>query len=263
MSMILDALKYLGELKAASIEPRRVLGSDDPRTARLVIGGALVDRDVPPSPRSHEAGTLAEVVALANRFAGEPAEATEGPPVVWYDAERVVLVIDDNGHRLERTALKLETSDVFATLMKLGETKPWMDHKPFVRMLRIDLAGALEPGILERARSLIFESDSKASSVVTREKESLGRSISASVRAANGELPEEVELNVPVYKTAGESRQRYLIRCAIDVDHDQCRLRLFPLPDEIERVRQLAVESIGERLGEGLGDGVNFYQGKP
>ena len=34
-------------------------------------------------------------------------------------------------------------------------------------------------------------------------------------------------------------------------------------PDEIERVQQLAMESIAERLNEGLRDGVPCYYGQP
>lgn len=261
--MLKDALEFFAGIKAASIKPERVLTSDDPRTARVVIDGSIQEVELPPLPRAHRAGTLDEVIAMANRFGGaDTPGSAEGPPVVWYDPANVVLVIDDAGHRLERATLGLVTSDVFAKLEELASAKTWMDHKPFVRMLRIDLAGALEPGVLDRARSIIFESGSQAASTVAREKESLGRSISASVRAATGELPEETTLSVPVYKTAGE-RDRYGIRCAIDIDHEQCRLRLFPLPDEVERVRQLALDSIKDRLAAGLDEAVKFYQGAP
>ena len=37
----------------------------------------------------------------------------------------------------------------------------------------------------------------------------------------------------------------------------------MPLPDEIERVQQLAVQSIGERLAESLNEGIPAYYGNP
>jgi hypothetical protein len=184
--------------KASAPVPVPIL---DPRKVSFVVNGMQVTQDVPPTPRDHKAG-----LSRRDHRAGESVRETSrgGSPVVWYDDEKVVLVIDDAGHRIERATLPLETSDVFACLTKLAKGREWMDQKPFVRLLKLDLAGMVEPAfLLERARKLKFEATSSTTGVVQRDRESLGRNITSEV-TSDGDIPEEVLVNAPVFKTAGE-----------------------------------------------------------
>jgi hypothetical protein len=256
-----EMIDALGDLtrKAAAPVPVPIL---DPRKVSFVVNGMQVTQDVPPTPRDHKAGSLDEIIALANRFGEGATDLGEGQPVVWYDEEKVVLVIDDSGHRVERATLTLDTSDVFACLCRLSKAREWMDQKPFVRLLKLDLAGKVEPPyLIDRARKLKFEATSSSTGVVQRDRESLGRNITSEV-TSDGDIPEEVLVNAPVFKTAGE-RDPYPVACAVETDPAMGKLRLVPLPDEVERVRQLAVASIGGRLATGLKEGVNAYYGKP
>jgi hypothetical protein len=267
--MIKEALEYFSELTEKSLAAEKV-DIGDPRKAAIVFGGELRAHDVPPAPRNHKAGTLAEIIALANRFAADTGGVSDDTdavppvfaPVVWYDRERVVLVIDDDGHRLETATLTLERSDVFRKVVELYAQKPWLEQKAFIRLLRIDLARTLAPvHLLDRVRRVKFENSQTVASQVARDRESLGREINSRVEAG-GEIPEEVVLDVPVYKTPGETFALG-IACAVEVDPTRGLFQLVPLPDEIERVTQLAVESIAERLLEGLHDGIPCYHGKP
>jgi hypothetical protein len=249
--MIADALKYLAELSAAAAAPKP-LDIKDPRHAHFVIAGEPAAVDVPEAPRAHEAGTLDDLVALANRFKG----------VVWYDSAAVTLVIDDDAHRVERATLPLITSDVFRKLTELRNSKPKLDQKAFVRLLRIDLAGTLDPVVLQKpASKLKFATDAVTSGTVSRQKESMGREISSRVES-DGDIPEDVTLMVPVYKTPGE-RTPYPVRCSVEVDPGEGTFRLLPYPDELERTTQLAVMSIGERLSVELDEDISAYHGKP
>lgn len=263
--MIADALKYLRDLAAESMEPRplSIPGSD--REKRYVINGSVHQFPFDPAPRDHKPGSLDDLIRLANRFDNEATPDGEDDaflPVVWYDAEEVVLVIDDQDHRIERATLSLEYSDVFLTLMKLRADRTWFEQKPFVRLLRIDLAGTLEPvALLDRVRKLRWENTQATHGTVTRNSESLGREINSRVDAADP-IPEEVVLMVPVYKTVGET-DRLPLRCTVDTDPALGRLQLLPLPDEIERVLSLATADIGARLSRGLNDSIPCYLGKP
>lgn len=283
--MIAEALKYLTDLTARSLEPIPLPGNA--HIKRVAIGGQVHSFDLEPEPRDHRAGSLDDLIRLANRFDAEPAPgddesppaasgagmpavwhtttATDGDsylPVVWYDPESVVLVIDDEGHRIERATLKLEPSDVFTLLRKIRAEKPWYEQKPFVRLLRIDLAGTLDPVVLlEKVRKLRWENSSATTGAVGRQAESLGREINNRVDSAEP-IPEEVVLQVPVYRTPGETR-RWPLRCTVDADPALGRLQLLPLPDEIERVLALATEDIGARLREGLNDSIPCYLGRP
>ena len=87
----------------------------------------------------------------------------------------------------------------------------------------------------------------------------MGRSITAKV-SGEGEIPEEVTLEVPVYSTPGETA-RYAVRCSVEVDPGTGRFTLAPPPDELTRVQTLALASIRERLSQGTN--IPAYLGAP
>ncbi len=262
--MLSEALEALFDLARQAAAPKK-LETGDPRQVRYAVNGEVVAFGTEPAPRKHHAKSLADVVNLANRFAaptpgGDPAD---NRPVVWFDESAVVLVIDDQGHRVETATLALETSDVFRVLEGLAKTKAKLDQKAFVRLLRIDLAGTLDPVVLlEKVRKVRFESASTTDVAVSRQRESLGRSITSQATTDGGDLPDEVTLSVPVYKTAGE-RTPVPFRCSVEVDAADGTFRLLPLPDELERVRQVAVARLAERLADSLEEGIPSYYGTP
>lgn len=256
--MLAEAIAALVDLAGKAAAPQKV-EQPDPRKLVYSTGGGVQVVDLPPPPRNHKPGTLAEVIALANRFAEEGAK-----PVVWYDRDQVVLVIDDDAHRLERARLALECSDVFARLIDLRQTKPWLDQKAALRLVRIELAGTLPPvALLDRLRRVKIENGQAVTSQVRHGQESMGRQINAAV-SGEGELPEAVTLDAPVSKTPGEADFRYPLACSVEIQPDRLEFfRLLPLPDELERVAALALASIGERLREGLDEAIPCYQGQP
>jgi hypothetical protein len=224
------------------------------RKATAPVGGKFERIAITPPPRTHTASCLDDLVALANRFAADK-------PVVWFSESKVVLVIDDAGHRVETATLPLEYSDVWVAVRKLRE-RPKFPQKDFCRLLRVDLAGTLPAGaLLNVVKALDFSTAGTASGRVDRTSESFGKSIAREVRSEHP-VPEFVELEAPVYKTSGESA-RYPVRCAVEIDLDFQTLQLIPLPDEVERVEQAAVASLRTRLAEGLAEGVPAYYGKP
>lgn len=266
--MLAEAMKFLTELAAKAQAPVQV-AIPDWRAIWYAAGGQHSSIPLPVQPRDHNPATLDDLIALATRFVGD----SDGPlhvgdldepstPVVWYGEDAVVLVIDDAGYRVETATLHMQYSDAFARLMSLRAERTWFEPKPFVRLLRVDLAGTLAPGeLLERVRSIRFEAGSVTTTESARTRESLGREIRSKVDAA-GEIPEEVTLSVPVFKNPGET-DRYPCRCAVEVDPAMGRLQLLPLPDEIERTARLAVTSIGGRLRAGLPESVPCYRGTP
>lgn len=253
--MIAEALKYLTDLGTKSTAPVELKA--DPRRHRYAIGGEIQEFGIPASPRQHQVDSLEEITDLAERFA-----ATDScKPVVWYDGNQVVLVLDDDGHRIEKATLSLEESDVFTRVVSLRQ-KQAFGQKAFIKLLRIDLARTLEPVVLlEKVRRVKFENGMATTGEIRRNQESLGRTITSKVET-DTELPEEVALAVPVYKTLGET-DPILLRCAVEVDPGMGEFQLIPLPDEIERVRHLAVGSIRDRLSELLPETVPFYFGRP
>jgi hypothetical protein len=245
--MITEALDYFARTVLSTAEPK--LLPSTPRTVRRLVQGEIREWGIPVEPREHRPATLDEVIALATRFAAEK-------PVVWFDHEQVVLVIDDAGHRIERATLNLEFSDTFAVVQMLRKEKPWFAQPDFVRLLRVDLAGTLDPAVL--LNRVIGQ---KTTTEVGRRGESFGHEINA-LAGANTDPPDEVDLVLPVFKTPGEQTPVY-VACTVDVEVAQPKpFRLVPKPDEVERVLQVAVGSIGERLRAGLPEGVACYHGR-
>jgi hypothetical protein len=250
--MIADALKYLTSLAQGAMQPVKV-ETGDPTKLTYLLGPNRVDIDKAIPPRDHGVDSLTSLGELAERFAGQS-------PVIWVDSERAVLVLDDHeGHRVETAKMNFVKSDVFRRLESLAVAKEWLDQKAFIRLLRIDLAGTLAPGVLlDRVRKIRFESGQVTTQETARNRESLGRQITAAV-SAEGEIPEEVALEVFVFKGVGES---FAITCSVDVDPARGFVQLSPLPDEIHRVMQLAVDDIRARIQSGL-EAIPVYLGRP
>ena len=69
--MIVKAINRLSEIVVRATAPVP-LDLGDPRTKAYVIGGEVAKSKTEPSPRAHEAKHLADLIALANRFAADP-----------------------------------------------------------------------------------------------------------------------------------------------------------------------------------------------
>jgi hypothetical protein len=258
-----NTLKTILDLKAMA-NASQPLPIKDSRAAWFAIGGKVTPITLSVPPREHHVETLTDLILLANRFKAEGAS-----PVVWYMQDEVSIVIDDGGHRVETATLTLRDSEVFTSIELLAKNRSTrFDQKEFIRLLRVNLAGTLDPQILlNPIRKVDFATETVKSGTVMRGRESMGASVTSRIESASTP-PETVTLMAPVYQTPGE-RQRYGVNCLVEVLPDEGKFQLIPEPDEIERVRQLALDSIEERLGDGLTStpegmiAIPFYQGRP
>lgn len=260
--MIAEALEAVRILSVKAAAPLKTI--ETPRESITVNSeGKETAVCIPVKPRDHNVGTLGDLIQLAKRFTeAEDTSDITGTPVVWYDDLAVVLVIDDMGHRVDRATLKLERSDLFAILVGLRRDPraAWKDPKEFVRLIRIDLAGAFtSTELLEAVRKVKFENGTTTTAESARNRESLGREITSKLEQP---VPEEVVLEVPVFKNPGLT-SRFPVRCTVEPDPMAGKFQLLPLPDEIERVIQFAVAMIADRLNHELPETVPAYHGKP
>lgn len=262
--MIAEAIEKVQELTKAAVAPVVIDTGDETRVA-YVIGGKVEQFDRAVSARDHELHTLGEIVRMANRVTPEDgAEDGHGIPIpipsVWYCDDQVRLLFDDSD-RDEAATFELTPSATFDRVCKLRGLE-WLEQKAFVRLLRIELAGTLEPvHLLEKVRRVKFEAGSTTTGEVRRDRESIGREITQRAESSEGEIPEEVTLQVPIYSNPGERMPRP-IRCAVEVDAGRGAFRLVPLPDEIDRAQALAVDSIADRLHGELKTPL-IYHGRP
>jgi hypothetical protein len=248
--MIREALEYFVRISREADKPFN-LEIADPKAKYFLVNGKILRAEIPENPREHRPNSLEDFIAVVLKFGDDP--------FVFFDEKSVIGILDGYDHRVNWVTFVLVKSDQWEALTSYGR---WLSQKDFVRLLRIDLVGCLLPAtLLDRVRKLVIENGVAISSEVGRQKESLGRSIQATV-TGSGDFPEQVVLSIPIYKTLGE-KAGYPLRCSVEIDPMRMEpFRLLPLPDELERVQHLAMTSIRERLLAGL-DGVPIFYGRP
>lgn len=252
--MIDKALEFLVNLGRKDVAPVPVV-KDDPRTERYLVSGQSVEIEKPNPPRNHMINSLADVIAMADSSVCNPESAA-----VFYSEASVILMLDYNEHRVEWAKLVLRWSDSWNTVQDLGK---WLEGKALIRLLRTDLAGCIpDAALVDIIRRVKFENGQTVTTENQRNRESLGKEITSKISTAV-EIPDRVTLVVPVYSSLGE-QARYPIQCSLEIEPARIdAFQLKPLPDEPERVQQLAMQSIAERLQSGLPEGIPFYYGSP
>lgn len=253
--MIAEALEYFAGIANASREAKVVVSRRDVDTV-LLPNGATVDYDNDFPSRSHGVKTLADLTSLANRF-GEK----DGAPVVWYDEDSIVLVINDETHRNDTVEMKLVKSGLYKAIESL-DPRVWHQPKEFIRLLRIDLFGALDPQtLLQSVRKVQFDAGASTKVENTRVRESMGKEISASVSAAS-ELPEYVNLVTPMFTNSGVETI-VTIKAAVEVDPNRQAFQLVVLPDELDKAKAHVMRAVAAYLDDGLESAIPSYYGRP
>lgn len=252
--MLAEFVAKIAALAAEGHKPVE-LPSPDPLTRRLLVGGEVQEVRIAPPPRGHHAHTLDALIAYAEGHAA----GSGTPAVAWYDEDEVVLVLDDDGPRASRAVLELEKTTTYILILGLTHARP-LGHKEFLRLLRVDLSGALPAGaLLDRVRRIDFESGQVTRARVGRADESLGREVTAKVMATD-DLPEHVTLSCRVWR--GLPYEASVV-CAVEVDPHAATLALVPLPDALERAVDLAMASLGDDLSGRLPASIPAYRGRP
>ncbi len=249
-----EAMKYVAGL-ATQAQSLRPVPVEDPKVARFYDGKQVIEVAKPRAARKHVVRTLADFIAYVQDGVGASS------PAVWFDCGRVVGVLDDGGHGLDTVTLTLTASTLFQRLMTIEKSGTFYDQKAFVRLLKIELAGTLDPNVLaNRVRSIKFENGTVTRAAVQKQRESLGREIISSV-SGEQEIPEEVTLAVPVFSNPGIEFVS-AVKCAVEIDPPSGTFRLVPLPDELRHALDLAVEYVGGQLRHAMPE-VDVYWGEP
>lgn len=216
--------------------------------------GGLHWHEADPAPRQHTAGDLATLVAWAQR-------AAPGAAAVWYCRTGVACLLNDDTRR-DTVTLPLALSPQVRKLQELEGSSLGLDVKTLARLLRVTFDGCLDNGELARAlEGLRFEAGQVVEASSTRDRSSLGRSITEAVSGRSG-LPPQVVLTVPVF-AAGFPHLRRPVRCAIETDAAKAQVQLIPLPGAIEEAIRSAEAALGEDLASALGEEVPVYFGRP
>lgn len=255
--MIEEALSFLTTLGADANSAEKIETDSTDETVLLYRGQMLrIPKGIP--PRSHRFDHLDSLVKVACEYF-EKADSDPPNTTIWVAEERVTLVLDTNYRRENIGVMPMLKTEPFRKLEELAMTKPWMEQKDFIRLLRIDLAGTLPPvELLDRVRKVKFENSQITSGTVARDRESMGREINSRVDTS-AEIPETVRLNAKVF----EDFREIAIACAVEVDAMRGMFRLIPLPSELRSAITSILAIVHAEITEAVDDGISVYFGNP
>ncbi len=170
--------------------------------------------------------------------------------------ENEVTFVRDLDDRRDVSACKLTYTPQYRWLT--GESGKQLTQPDLVRVLRITLRGALpaDSTLLTLIRKLKFQNDKGATGDIQHGRESLGRSITASINADN-ELPDELTLRVPIFENHPFIAP---IVCAIEIFPHESMFKLTPYPLELRKAMDGALDSIAQTLAPAE---VPTYLGQP
>lgn len=240
MKAVIDVVAQKEQEIARRDKPQKLdlAGMPPNHTALYHSTGNRIDVFVPPvGPRSYRAADLADLARLINEFAGrslgERAVLGETTPddkplvFVFVLNGTVHVILDEKGDRRDRLSLSFKPSDGWNELHTIdGE---WQKQAAMVDALRTKINGRYSPEIVPLIRKIKFKSDSSGSSEVTTGRVSMGKSIEAAVSGLDGDFPDDVVVELPIYDEFIDeygNALRFGVSCSLDVNPADQTIRL-------------------------------------
>lgn len=255
--MIREALQWLAELKAAAIEPTKLLDRAD-RVILWTHDGQIYDHELPAPPRNHTVHTIDAFARACLRW------KRGDKSVIFHDENMAVFVAEDDDRRA-RVLLPLPFSELFARVLELRQGQP-LEQREFLRLLRHDLIGACPVGLATAIQKIEVVTTAGQRSEINPGRERGTREFAADLQAS-GEIPEVVTLSVPVYSMPGLDSLTP-IRCSLEytLPPRTVQFVLRPLPDETMRAvdsAQACLHTLLESLVSEDGESIDVFFGEP
>ncbi len=217
---------------------------------------------VPPGNRQFVAGDLDSFIELLT-------EDDTSPVAVFvphdFDCENPqsieVVGFFDRNDRREKVTLQVALSTPLVAVHALNAASP---QKRVVELLRDCLIDCCDPALLAMMRALDFTRRNDGSSTIDHGRESLGASIEASVRSKRGELPETIELDLPMFADPPFSEFRRKIQVSIEIDATNQRIRFAPRADQLHVAYRSGISTIASLIESKFSnDGAMVVIGRP
>ncbi|NUQ53411.1 MAG: hypothetical protein HUU19_12035 [Phycisphaerales bacterium] len=197
--------------------------------------------------RAYKAADLADLARLINEFAGRTRElpGVAGGPVtlehplvfVFVLDGTVHAILDEKGDRRDRIYLKFLQSEGIIKLREIDGQ--WLSQVEMLDALRTDINGRYDPNILPLVRRIKFKNDSSGNSEVTMGRVSMGKSIEAAVAGIDGDFPDDVLVELPIYDEFIDENGnaiRFGVSCSLDVDPANQKIRLSCKAGQLAKV---------------------------
>ena len=175
--MLAEAIKAIVELGQDSAAVDFHAHPALPNRVFIRHGDELLEKDAPPPLRNHQLEGFDDLVRALEDEAIAPA------PEVYVSRVAVVALLN-RGERREAVSVKLVETDRFKILRRLQSAPALMDPKQVIKLLRFDLHSVNAEAVIQGLRKVNFTRTSSGASNVEHGRETLGRSVEASVQQA-------------------------------------------------------------------------------
>lgn len=210
-----------------------------------------------PPIKDHLCNDIDSVVRIAK-------DLLNGSAKIWYSRYRIQCVNSTNfldSPRNEFATLKLTPTKQYETIRQLDQNKTWIDQRALIRLLKFDLKDCVAgnaDALIEIMSQVKFKADQDVTTGVQRGKASIGKQASAEVTGV-GQIPEYITFTVPLVNeitsmVGGACLHSAPIECYLEIDEQNAKFRLLPLPGKIEDAMLSLEHLISVQLAELLGD---------
>lgn len=227
--MLAEFVKAIAELTKAEAGFDSFVSADETQYIRLP-GGEITHCEPLPTLRTFETSDLETFIAIVEQGAD---------PIVCISESKMVGYFDQNDRR-EYVAFGLSASSALVALEKLDN---WTGQRDAVGMLRDDLFDCCEPGLLPAMRRLDFSRRSDGSRTIEHGRESLGRSVEATIQSKGGELAEVYLFDLPIFREDPFCGFRVKVNVAFEADASAERIRFVVRGDELTHARDRALRN--------------------
>jgi hypothetical protein len=172
-------------------------------------------------------------------------------------ADEEVIFVSSLADRRDVAFCKLIEAEPYKWLKASSGNR--LSQSDFIRVLRITFRECLgvDNGLIPLLRKLNFAASDGAAAEIQHGRESVARSINASIMGVNA-IPEELVLRVPVFENHPFIAP---VNCAIEIFPDERMFKLTPFPLQVRKAMQAALDDVENGLeGDELPP---VYRGKP
>jgi hypothetical protein len=251
--MLAEFLQKLIEVAHSSFTPKVI---DHPKLGDEVLiatAQGFERHSVPPRPRTFQVATLKDLGAMIAAY-------TFGQKALFVGSSGITLLFEEATGR-EFAFMALRKSDHWAALERLHGAR--LTPRDAVKVLRQNLPSGTGTSALIRALSRVdFSRRSDGRSEVSHGKESLGKSVEASVQGTD-EIPEKLHITGPVYaldELRDLTSKAVEVNVFIDVDDEVIEFTLAP--DALRRAELQALIAVRDFLAQ-VHPEVPVYCGNP
>lgn len=218
---------------------------NNPEKSLIIAGGKhqIIDTPIAEKPRKHTVETIESFVAAYARWKDDGMIEDSRQPNIWLNLpDWYLLFFTDEPQRRASIKLKLTRAPQWDTISQYRNAVT-IDQKALVRLLRHDLAGCVDAGVLLAFRSIDFNKVQNAKSQIEHGKQSLDADIVAQVTGER--KPEEIVCVLPMLISRELPDFRARVVLTIDIDASSQRFVLQAKPGELD----LALEELKGVVG--------------